>query len=137
MHNIFDKKDFYNLMLRERLPIARASFAIERRRGVVDLFSTPLGVVLRADVGVGIALKEIKIYDRKRGDFFIQNVFCGENLIKLDEGVFVGVSSRVQIEDVIDREILIKVEGAGIVARVEMMPKREREVDKFAHLVYN
>ena len=80
-------------------------------------------------------LREIKMYDRSRGTFAIQNVFCGDNLIKIDEGVFVGVSSRLQIEDVIGRDFLIKSDGLSIVARAKMIEKPK--VDKRARLVYN
>ena len=139
MQNIFDKKDFYRMIMRDRLPIACVDFIMERKKGGgrIDFFSTPLGVVLRASLYGSSDLKEIKIYDRKRGSFFIQNVFCGDNLIETDGGVFVGVSNKLQIEDVIGRDIFIKLGGANIVARAELVPKRERNVDKIARLVYN
>ena len=139
MQNIFDKKDFYRMILRDRLPIVCVEFIMERKRGGgrIDFFSTPLGVVLRASLYGSNTLKEIKIYDRKRGSFFIQNVFCGDNLIETDVGVFVGVSNKLQIEDVMGRDIFIKLDGANIVAKAELVFTRQRNVDKVARLVYN
>ena len=67
----------------------------------------------------------------------MQNVFCGDNLIEISEGTFVGVSSKLQIEDLIGREFLIKLDDVSIIARAQMLPKRELNVDKFSHLVYN
>lgn len=136
MQNIFDKKDFYRAMLRGRLPVAEAMFVFNGNRGGrLEFFCTPLGTVLCVVMENGVELREIKMYDRSRGTFAIQNVFCGDNLIKIDEGVFVGVSSRLQIEDVIGRDFLIKSDGLSIVARAKMIEKPK--VDKRARLVYN
>ena len=136
MQNIFDRKDFYRAMLRGRLPIAEAIFIFGNGEGgKLEFFYTPLGTVLRARVDNDIRLKEIKMYDKSRGEFVIQNVFCGDNLIKVDEGVFVGVSSKIQIEDVIGSDFLIKYDGVSIVARAHLIEKPK--VDKYARLVYN
>ena len=136
MQNIFDKKDFYRAMLRGRLPVAEAMFIFNGNRGGrLEFYCTPLGTVLCAVMENGVELREIKMYDRSRGGFAIQNVFCGDNLIKMDDGVFVGVSSRLQIEDVIGRDFLIKSDGLSIVARAKMIEKPK--VDKRARLVYN
>lgn len=136
MQNIFDRKDFYRAMLRGRLPIAEAIFIFGNGEGgKLEFFCTPLGTVLRAHMENGLSLREIKMYDKSRGGFIIQNVFCGDNLIKIDEGVFVGVSSRVQIEDVIGRDFLIKADSLSIVARAQMIEKPK--VDKRPRLVYN
>ena len=136
MQNIFGKKDFYSAMLRGRLPVAEAMFIFNGNRGGrLEFYCTPLGTVLRAVMENGVELREIKMYDRSRGGFAIQNVFCGDNLIKMDDGVFVGVSSRLQIEDVIGRDFLIKSDGLSIVARAKMIEKPK--VDKRARLVYN
>ena len=136
MQNIFSKKDFYSAMLRGRMPIAEAIFIFNGNRGGrLEFYCTPLGTVLCATVENDSNLKEIKMYDRHSGTFAIQNVFCGDNLIKIDQGVFVGVSSRLQIEDVIGRDFLIKTDGLSIVARAKMIEKPK--VDKHARLVYN
>ena len=136
MQNIFGKKDFYSAMLRGRLPVAEAMFIFNGNRGGrLEFYCTPLGTVLCAVMENGVELREIKMYDRSRGGFAIQNVFCGDNLIKMDDGVFVGVSSRLQIEDVIGRDFLIKSDGLSIVARAKMIEKPK--VDKRARLVYN
>ena len=136
MQNIFGKKDFYSAMLRGRLPVAEAMFIFNGNRGGrLEFYCTPLGTVLCAVMENGLELREIKMYDRSRGGFAIQNVFCGDNLIKMDDGVFVGVSSRLQIEDVIGRDFLIKSDGLSIVARAKMIEKPK--VDKRARLVYN
>ena len=136
MQNIFGKKDFYSAMLRGRLPVAEAMFIFNGNRGGrLEFYCTPLGTVLCAVMENGVELREIKMYDRSRGGFAIQNIFCGDNLIKMDDGVFVGVSSRLQIEDVIGRDFLIKSDGLSIVARAKMIEKPK--VDKRARLVYN
>ena len=136
MQNIFSKKDFYSAMLRGRLPVAEAMFIFNGNRGGrLEFYCTPLGTVLCAVMENGVELREIKMYDKSRGGFAIQNVFCGDNLIKMDDGVFIGVSSRLQIEDVIGRDFLIKSDGLSIVARAKMIEKPK--VDKHARLVYN
>ena len=136
MQNIFGKKDFYSAMLRGRLPVAEAMFIFNGNRGGrLEFYCTPLGTVLCAVMENGVELREIKMYDRSRGGFAIQNVFCGDNLIKIDDGIFVGVSSRLQIEDVMGRDFLIKIDGLSIVARAKMIEKPK--VDKRARLVYN
>ena len=136
MQNIFGKKDFYSAMLRGRLPVAEAIFIFNGNRGGrLEFYCTPLGTVLCAVMENGVELREIKMYDKSRGGFAIQNVFCGDNLVKMDDGVFVGVSSRLQIEDVIGRDFLIKSDGLSIVARAKMIEKPK--VDKRARLVYN
>ena len=136
MQNIFGKKDFYSAMLRGRLPVAEAMFIFNGNRGGrLEFYCTPLGTVLCAVMENGVELREIKMYDKSRGGFAIQNVFCGDNLVKMDDGVFVGVSSRLQIEDVIGRDFLIKSDGLSIVARAKMIEKPK--VDKRARLVYN
>lgn len=136
MQNIFGKKDFYSAMLRGRLPVAEAMFIFNGNRGGrLEFYCTPLGTVLCATVENDSNLKEIKMYDKSRGNFTIQNVFCGDNLIKIDDGVFVGVSSRLQIEDVMGRDFLIKIDELSIVARAKMIEKPK--VDKRARLVYN
>lgn len=135
--SILDKKEFYKMMLKDRLPIAQISFCKESGEGRVEFYRTPLGTVLKVRLDVGEIPREIKMYDKKRGRFALQNVFCGENLIEISAGMFVGVSSKLQIEDIIGRDFLIKVDGANIVARAEMMSRREMNIDKLQHLVYN
>ena len=136
MHNIIDKSDFYRAMIRGRLPVAEANFIMGKNvGGRLEFFSTPLGTVLCVRVESDIVLREVKMYDKSRGGFAIQNVFCGDNLLKIGEGDFVGVSNRLQIEDVIGRDFLIKTEGVSIIARAQMIEKTK--VDKRARLVYN
>ena len=136
MQNIFDRKDFYRAMLRGRMPIAEANFIFGNNKGgSLKFYYTPLGTVLCARVGNDICLKEVKMYDKNRGEFVIQNVFCGDNLISVDEGVYMGVSSKIQIEDVIGSDFLIKYDGVSIVARAHLIEKPK--VDKCARLVYN
>ena len=136
MQNIFDKKDFYRAMLRGRLPVAEADFVFgQSKGGRLEFFWTPLGTVLRACMDADVDLREIKMYDKSRGAFAIQNTFCGDNLLKIDNGVFVGVSSRLQIQDVVGRDFLIKTEDSSIIARAQMISKPT--VDKNVRLVYN
>ena len=136
MHNIFDKKDFYRAVLKGRLPVAEAIFVFGNMDGGrVEFFHTPLGTIVRATLKRDLELREIKMYDRSRGRFALQNVFCGDNLTKIAEGEFVGVSSRLQIEDVIGSDFLIKGNENNIVVKAQMISKPT--VDKHAHLVYN
>ena len=135
MQNIFDRNDFYRAMLRGRLPIAEAEFIFGKNlKGILEFFCTPLGTAIRVCVDLG-SLREVKMYDRNGGAFELQNVFCGENLIQINDGEFVGVSSRIQIEDVIGRNFLIKTENETIITRAKMIAKPK--VDKCARLVYN
>ena len=135
--SILDKKEFYKMALRDRFPIARIEFFADEKEGAVDFYRTPLGTVLKASLEGFSELREIKMYDRKRGGFALQNVFCGDNLVGMGDGTFVSVSNKIQVEDVIGREFLIKTDSDSIVARAQMLPKRERKVDKLPHLVYN
>ena len=139
MNYILDKKDFYKMVLRDRLPIAQSVFPIRcgAEGGKIEIFSTPLGLILLARFKKDVNLREIKLYDKKRGRFAIQNLFCGDNLIKLDEGEFISVSGKVQVEDVIGRDFLIKVDDLNIFARAEAILPRAKAVDKTPRLVYN
>ena len=135
--SILDKKEFYKMILKDRLPVAQIRFSGEQTDKEVEFYRTPLGTVLRIKLNGEERPREIKMYDKKRGRFAMQNVFCGDNLIEISEGIFVGVSSKLQIEDLIGREFLIKLDDVSIIARAQMLPKRELNVDKFSHLVYN
>lgn len=136
MTPIIDKKEFYTMLLRDRLPVALIEFPTETGHGSVEFIHTPLGVLLHVRLG-GSKLKEIKMYDKNLGDFAFQNIFCGENLINLGDGSYVSISGRLQIEDVIGRSFLIKLEDMNVIARAEFIPKRIRCVDKSPRLVYN
>jgi len=136
MIDFLNKSDFYKAILKGRLPIATARFVLERgERGMIEFFSTPLGTVLKVSGNYKGALTEIKMYDRLGGDFEVQNVFCGDNLVKTEEGEYVGVSCRLQIEDVVGRSFLIKCDGLNIVAKAHIIEKPN--LDKHARLVYN
>lgn len=136
MINILDKKDFYRAVLKGRLPVAKAIFALGRGEGGrLEFFHTPLGTILRATFEHDADLREVKMYDRSGGRFALQNVFCGDNLTKISEFEFVGVSSRLQIEDVIGSDFLIKCDDLNIIVKAQMISKPT--VDKHAHLVYN
>ena len=138
MNSFFSKREFLSLMLRDRLPVAVLNFVIDKRRhGKIDFFCTPLGTALRISVGEKENLREIKMYDRSGGNFELQNVFCGDNLTKVDSGTYIGVSGKLQIEDVINRDFLIKTENKIIIARAKMIPSSHRVVDKNSRLVYN
>ena len=136
MINILDKKDFYRVMLKERLPVAEAIFVFgQDEGGKLEFFHTPLGTAMRVHINNNICLREVKMYDRSRGKFALQNVFCGDNLVKTGEGEFVGVSSKLQIEDVVGSDFLIKCDLVSIVVKAQMIAKPK--VDKLPRLVYN
>ena len=77
------------------------------------------------------------MYDRNYGNFALQNVFCGENLICIDDGSYVSISSKLKIEDVIGRSFLIKLEDVNVIARAEFIANKRTDVDKSPRLVYN
>ena len=133
---ILDKKEFYRMLLRDRYPIARIEFPTESGMGNVEFYNTPLGTVLLVYSG-GAKLQEIKMYDRGEGDFALKNMFCGENLICLGEFVHVSIVNKLQIQDVIGRKFLIKLEGMTVIARAEFIQKHNANIDKSSDLVYN
>ena len=137
MNSILNKKEFYKMVLRDRYPASALAYSCGKNsNGNVEFFCTPLGTLVRADVGDGI-LREIKMYDRSGGNFEIQNVFCGDNLTEIEKGIFVGVSAKLQIEDTVGRSFLIKTDSITVIAKAEMLPKKLSTVDKLPHLVYN
>jgi hypothetical protein len=80
-------------------------------------------------------IREIKLYDRKRGNFEKQKIFICEDLVKLDDGSLATITHKMQIEDVIGRDFLIKIDDSNIIARAQMIFKPN--VDKRAKVVYN
>ena len=136
MMPIFDKKEFYKMLLRDRLPVAKIEFPTEHECGKVEFIHTPLGVLLHIHVN-RTKLNEIKMYNKNLGDFALQNIFCGENLIQLDDGSYVSISSKIKIEDVIGRSFLVKLENANVIARAEFMFGRRSNIDKSQTMVYN
>ncbi len=136
MTPILDKKEFYKMLLRDRFPVAKIEFPTEKGSGRVEFIHTPLGVLLHVFIE-DEKLNEIKMYNRNLGDFALRNVFCGENLVCLDDGSYVSVSSKIKIEDVIGRSFLIKLEDMNVIARAEFLPRRRSNVDKSQSMVYN
>lgn len=137
MIGILDKKEFYRMLLRDRFPIAQIVFPIGKSESKIEFYSTPMGTLLLADVGKSERLNEVKLYDRNRASFAIRNVFCGDGLIEIGEGRYASVSAKLQIGDVVGREFLIRTASYSIVARAEMLPRRERNIDKSERVVYN
>ena len=137
MIEILNKKNFYSLILKDRFPLAKIDFPTECGRGKVSFYRTPLGTAIRVNLEGDDKMLELKMYDRNRSNFVIQNIFCGENLIEISKGVFVGVSSKLHIEDAIGREFLIKLNNMSIIARAETALNLRRNVDKIPSLIYN
>jgi len=138
MDNIFSKKDFLSLMMRDRLPVARLELVLGKSEGGwVEFYSSPLGTVLLAKLGENSTLRAIKLYDRVRGRFVSKNVFCGDGITDMGDGTYICISCALQIEDVIGREFLIKTNDDSIVARAELLPRPQRRLDKLSQLVYN
>ena len=137
MNVTFNKINFYSMMLRDRFPLARIIFPTERGEGKIEFFRTPLGTALRVELEGDDAIRDVKMYDRKRSEFAIQNVFCGDNLVRISEGVFVGVSNKLSIEDAIGRDFLIKLDNISVIARAEFLHVHRNTVDKTPNLVYN
>ena len=124
-------------MLRDRLPLAKIDFSVGDETGVIEFFRTPLGTAARVNLEGDSTIKEVKMYDKNRGKFTIQNIFCGDNLIEISKGVFVGVSTKLCIEEIVGREFLIKLENMTIITRAESTLIPRRNVDKIPSLVYN
>ena len=137
MIEIVNKKKFYSMMLKDRYPLAKIDFPTEYGRGRVNFYRTPLGTAVCVNLEGDDKILELKMYDRNRSGFVIQNVFCGENLIEISKGVFVGVSSKLHIEDAIGREFLVRLNNMSIIARAETALNLGRNVDKTPSLVYN
>ena len=137
MIEILNKKNFYSMILKDRHPLAKIDFPTECGKGRVNFYRTPLGTAIRVNLEGEDKMLELKMYDRNRSNFVIQNIFCGENLIEISRGVFVGVSSKLHIEDAIGREFLIKLNNMSIIARAETTLNLGRNVDKTPSLVYN
>ena len=137
MQFVTNKIDFFKMVLKDRLAVASVEFPLRDGGGRIDFYSSPLGILLVTQIENEISPIEIKMYDRKGSSFACQNVFCGENLLALGDGKYVSVSARLQIEDIIDRDFLIKTDEKSIVARAQMLPRRQRCLDKKAELVYN
>ncbi len=138
MENIFSKKDFYRLMMRDRLPVARLELVLgKNERGEIEFYSSPLGTVLLARLGEKSTLRAIKLYDRARGRFVTGSIFCGDGITDMGDGTYICISCALQIEDVIGREFLVKTDDDSIVARAELLPRRQRCLDKRSQLVYN
>ncbi len=136
MTPILDKKEFYKMLLRDRLPVARIEFPTENGRGSIEFIHTPLGVLLHVYL-YGGRLQEIKMYNRNLGGFALQNIFCGENLVYMDDGSYISLSGKLKIEDVIGRSFLIKLDDMNVIARAEFVSRRSTNVDKSQSMVYN
>ena len=133
---VLDKKNFYKMLLRDRYPVAKIDFPTEKGNGRVEFINTPLGVLMHIHP-LGVRVIEIKMYDRNYGNFALQNVFCGENLICIDDGSYVSVSAKLKIEDIVGRSFLIKLEDVNVIARAEFIISKRTDVDKSQRLVYN
>ena len=137
MIEIVNKKNFYSMLLKDRFTLAKIDFPTECGKGRVNFYRTPLGTAVRVNLEGDDKMLELKMYDKNRSGFVIQNIFCGENLIEISSGVFVGVSSKLHIEDAIGREFLIKLNNMSIIARAETTLNLKRNIDKMPGLVYN
>ena len=136
MMPIFDKKEFYKLLLKDRFPVAKIDFPTEQGNGCVEFINTPMGVLLHIN-SCGERISEIKMYDRNYGRFALQNIFCGENLVYIDDGSCISLSNKIKIEDIIGRSFLIKLNDMNIIARAEFLSRNECNVDKLTSMVYN
>ena len=137
MERFISKKEFYRMMLRDRLPVAEIRFPIDKEDGRIEFFTCPMGLIVLASIGKGRELGGIKLYSEQKSRFLKLNLFCGDNFVCLEGGVFVCVLSSLQIADIIGREFLISIGTQTIIARAQMIPKRLRVVDKSSRLVYN
>ncbi len=135
MH-IFDKKDLYEMLLRERYPVAKIDFPTKSGVGRVEFINTPLGVLLHIHTQ-GEEVKSIKMYDKNRGEFELQNLFFSEDLVCVGENSFVCISARIKIEDVIGRSFLIKLSNSNVIAHAEFILRKSSAVDKLKSMVYN
>ena len=137
MQFVTNKIEFLKTVLKDRFAVASVEFPLREGGGRIEFFTSPLGILLLTCMEESVRLREIKMYNRNGSDFALQNVFCGENLISMGDGKYVSVSARLQIEDVIGRDFLIKTDEKSIIARAQMLPRHQRCLDKKAELVYN
>lgn len=137
MEHILCKKEFYKMMLRDRLPVAEIRFPVGKEDGSIEFFTSPMGLIVLACVGEGGELTALKLYSEQKNCFLKLNLFCGDNFVCLEDGVFVCVLSGKQISDIIGKEFLITLGSQTVVARARMIPKGSKTVEKRARLVYN
>ena len=133
---ILNKKEFYKMLLKDRFPVACVDFPTGRGNGRIEFINTPIGTLLHI-FSNAVVPKEIKMYNRNLGDFTLQNVICGDSLVSLDDGSYISLSSQIQIEDVIGRSFLIKINDMNVIARAEFLPINRCDVDKSRAMVYN
>ena len=125
------------MVLKDRFPLAHIDFPSERGGGCIDFFRTPLGSAIRIALPENEMIKEIKMYDKNRSRFVIQNVFCGDNLIEIEKGIFVGISNKLSIEEAVGRDFLIKLDSINVIARAENLLLSRVTAEKASELVYN
>ena len=136
MKQILDKKEFYKLLLKDRLPVAKLNFPTKKGNGYIEFIHTPLGVLLYIQT-CGARIIDIKMYDRNYGKIAIQNIFCGENLVYINDDLCISISNKIKIEDVIGRSFLIKFDDMNVITRAEFVYREIHDVDKKQSMVYN
>ena len=136
MMPIFDKKEFYKKIMKDRLPVAKIEFPTETGVGSVEFIHTPIGVLLHI-CAQKVRVLEIKMYDKNYGKIALQNIFHGENLVYINDNSCVSVSNKIKIEDVIGRRFLIKLDNINVIARAEFRSRDRCDVDKMPSMVYN
>lgn len=112
------KREFYAMLIRDRLPVA--SIALPTTE--LELYPSPLGIIVKARAEGDAELGQIKIFDKRRGRFVGTGLFCGDNTVRICEGVLVSTLGELSVEDVIGREFMISVGADMVISRAERIP---------------
>ena len=135
MINISDRKNFYTLALKDRLPISSIKFPLDTTACRIDFYFTPIGLIFKAWLGRNSTIKEFKLYDKKRAGFEKHKKLLCDELVRLDDGSLATITHKLQIEDTIGRDFLIKIDNNTVIAKAQMIFKPN--IDKCAKVVYN
>lgn len=124
MDRVLSKKDFYGLIIRDRLPVASIPLttSVGTLMGELEVYYSPLGILLRASIAGAGRIEQIKIFDKRRGRFIRKGFFCGDNAVELDDGTLVSISGEMSIEDIIGREFMISIGDDRIISRAVRKP---------------
>ena len=135
MTNVSDRKIFYTLVLKDRLPISSIRFPLDSGACRIDFYSTPIGLIFKAWLGENYTIKDFKLYDKKRAGFERHKKLLCDELVRLDDGSLASITHKLQIEDTIGRDFLIRIDNNTVIAKAQMIFKPN--IDKCAKVVYN
>lgn len=118
------KKEFFSSVLRDRKPCASADLRSEPSgdiNGVMDVYVTPLGIILSARILAELEFKKGSCADFRIGDYSPARQLCGEMaLVDTDKesAWCIALTHRFSIEDVMGREISLKYCNDDVCGRI-------------------